>query len=224
MEANIKAAINAGINAYGRIDQIETQAEFLAKVETVFETEGKYIDKLALLDETFDDYPLFDELREVYVDLLLMNFFATDVQKLEEDYLDSEEWEKIEDETIERGTELLNIFLYLRECKDDEIEPDIEDYLKEFLLVEEDEFQDEYEIYEDIIANQMLVESTYAEIAKSAKSINPSSEVYELFYAILSFFSEINPNETQLAEYESQSANKAYDTALYQIISNFYKG
>lgn len=224
MEANIKAAVAAGINTYGRVDNIETKSEFLAKVENVFDTDGRYIDKLALLDEAFDDYPLFDELREVYIDLLLMNFFSTDIQKLEEDYLESEEWEKIEDETIDRGTELLNIFLYLRECKDDEIDPDLDDYLKEFLLVDEDEFQDEHEIYEDIIANQILVESTYAEIAKTAKTINPSSEVYELFYAILSFFSEINPKDAQFEEYESHSENKAFDAALYQIITNFYKG
>ncbi|KKX48520.1 MULTISPECIES: hypothetical protein [Sphingobacterium] len=224
MEANIKAAVAAGINTYGRVDNIETKSEFLTKVEHVFDTDGKYIDKLALLDEAFDDYPLFDELREVYVDLLLMNFFSIDIQKLEEDYLESEEWEKIEDETIDRGTELLNIFLYLRECKDDEIDPDLDDYLKEFLLVDEDEFQDEHEIYEDIIANQILVESTYAEIAKTAKTINPSSEVYELFYAIISFFSEINPKDAQFEEYESHSENKAFDAALYQIITNFYKG
>lgn len=224
MEANIKAAVAAGINTYGRVDNIETKSEFLTKVEHVFDTDAKYIDKLALLDEAFDDYPLFDELREVYVDLLLMNFFSIDIQKLEEDYLESEEWEKIEDETIDRGTELLNIFLYLRECKDDEIDPDLDDYLKEFLLVDEDEFQDEHEIYEDIIANQILVESTYAEIAKTAKTINPSSEVYELFYAIISFFSEINPKDAQFEEYESHSENKAFDAALYQIITNFYKG
>lgn len=224
MEANIKAAVAAGINTYGRVDNIETKSEFLTKVEHVFDTDAKYIDKLALLDEAFDDYPLFHELREVYVDLLLMNFFSIDIQKLEEDYLESEEWEKIEDETIDRGTELLNIFLYLRECKDDEIDPDLDDYLKEFLLVDEDEFQDEHEIYEDIIANQILVESTYAEIAKTAKTINPSSEVYELFYAIISFFSEINPKDAQFEEYESHSENKAFDAALYQIITNFYKG
>jgi hypothetical protein len=47
--------------------------------------------------------------------------------------------------------------------------------------------------------------------------------VYELFYAVLSFFSEINPKEAQFQEYEAHSENKAFDTALYQIITNFYK-
>ncbi|MDM1292888.1 hypothetical protein HX021_01095 [Sphingobacterium sp. N143] len=222
MEANIKAAVEAGILNYGNVDGISTAAEFSAKLIQVFNTDASYLEKLELLDQSFDDYPLFDELREVYVDLLLMNFFSSDVQKLEEDYLDSEEWEAIEDETIDRGTELLNIFLYLGECKDDEIEPELDDFLKEFLLVDEDEFQDEHEIYEDIIANQILVDSPYAEIAKVAKGINPRSEVYELFYPMMSFFSELKPTEKQFEEYAAASGNKAFDIALYRIVSTYY--
>jgi hypothetical protein len=222
MEANIKAAVEAGILNYGKVDGISTAPEFLEKVIDVFNTESSYLEKLELLDQSFDDYPIFDELREVYVDLLLMNFFSNDVLKLEDDYLDSEEWEAIEDETIDRGTELLNIFLYLGECKDDEIEPELDDFLKEFLLVDEDEFQDEHEIYEDIIANQIVVESPYAEIAKVGKGLNPRSEVYEFFYSIMSFFSELKPTEKQFEEYAEASNNKAFDIALYQIISTYY--
>jgi len=65
---------------------------------------------------------------------------------LEEDYLDSPEWEDIEEETLDRGTELLNLLLYLNECEEEDIVPELDDYLKEFLLVYEDEFQDEYTI------------------------------------------------------------------------------
>lgn len=222
MEANIKAAVEAGVLNYGKVDGISTAPEFLEKLIQVFNTDASYLEKLELLDQSFDDYPLFDELREVYVDLLLMNFFSSDVLKLEDDYLDSEEWEAIEDETIDRGTELLNIFLYLGECKDDEIEPELDDFLKEFLLVDEDEFQDEHEIYEDIIANQILVDSPYAEIAKVAKGINPRSEVYELFYPVMSFFGELNPDDKQFEEYTAASSNKAFDLALYKVFSTYY--
>ena len=207
MEANIKAAVEAGILNYGKVDGISTAPEFLEKIIAVFNTEASYLEKLELLDQSFNDYPLFDELREVYVDLLLMNFFSNDVLKLEDDYLDSEEWEAIEDETIDRGTELLNIFLYLGECKDDEIEPELDDFLKE---------------YEDIIANQIVVDSPYAEIAKVGKGLNSRSEVYELFYPIMSFFSELKPSEKQFEEYAEASSNKAFDIALYQIISTYY--
>ena len=87
------------------------------------------------------------------------------------------------------------MLLYLRECKDESIEADLDDFLKEFLLVEEDEFQDEYRIYEPFIANQILVDSTYGEIAKVAGGLDPDQEVAELFYPVMSFFSEPEPTE-----------------------------
>src|SRR6201999_586870 len=108
-----------------------------------------------------------------------INFFSADVKKLEEDYLDSAEWEEIEQQTLDRGTELLNLLLYLNECRDEEIEPDLDDYLKEFLLVDEDEFQDEHRIYEPVIENQILMESPVSEIAKDAGKLPQDSELKE---------------------------------------------
>ncbi len=220
MDANIKKAVEAGLKTYARIDNLEYNELFTA-VSAAFDAEKPYLEKVELLDQAFDDAPRFEELREVYFDLLLINFFTEDVVKLEEDYLESEEWEQIEDETIDRGTELLNIFLYLRECKDDEITPDLEDYLKEFLLVDEDEFQDEHAIYEDVIANQILVDSPYSEIAKVSTTIDEEKDLAEFFYVIMSYFSEINPTEAQFAEFESHAANPALDASVYQIIAKY---
>ena len=118
----------------------------------------------------------------------MINFFAADALQLEEDYLESEEWEAIEDQTIDRGTEMLNLLLYIKECKEEGLDPDLDDYLKEFLLVEDDEFQDEHAIYEDIIANQMLIEAPFSEIARVQATLNANSEIKEWFYPIISFF------------------------------------
>lgn len=220
MDAKIQKAVEAGLKTYARIDNLQVEP-LLSTIATAFDAEASYLEKVDLLDQAFDDAPQFEELREVFFDLLLINFFAEDVVKLEDDYLESEEWEQIEDQTIDRGTELLNIFLYFRECKDDEITPDLEDYLKEFLLVEEDEFQDEHEIYEDVIANQILVDSPYAEIAKVAATIDETKDLAEYFYVIMSYFSEINPSDAQFEEFEAASANKALDASVYQIITNY---
>jgi hypothetical protein len=190
-------------------------------LEKVFDLEIPFMDKVTEMDAVFDDHQRFEELREVSFDLLMINFFAEDVQKLEEDYLESEEWEEIEEATIDRGTELLNVFLYLQECDDAEVQPSLDDYLKEFLLVEEDEFQDEYRIYERVIANQILVESDYSEIAKVAKNVRADEELYELFYPLLAFFYELDPTDQQLVEYESHASNKALEKALYELIVNF---
>ncbi|GGH12779.1 hypothetical protein FAZ19_08960 [Sphingobacterium alkalisoli] len=222
MDIKVKKSVEAGINIYANLEKIEAK-EFQDAIESAFNAEVSFMDKVKQVDAVFDDYQSFEELREVFFDLLMINFFSQDVQKLEEDYLDSEEWEAIEEETLDRGTELLNMFLYLKECADDNIAPELEDYLKEFLLVEEDEFQDEYRIYEKVIANQILVESDYSEIANVSTTVHDEDELYELFNPIVSFFYEPNPSSDQLAEFTKHAKNKSLETAFYQIITNFNK-
>lgn len=220
MDKKISKAFEAGLANYAQVEGADAAA-LKSALEQAFNLEAPFMDKVQALDEAFDDYQAFEELRELYFDLLMVNFFAEDVQKLEEDYLESEEWEAIEEDTLDRGTELLNIFLYLRECADDEIEPSLDDYLKEFLLVEEDEFQDEYSIYETVIANQILVDSTYAEIHKVATTLSHQEELKELFYPLMAFFNEPAPEEAQFKAYMEASSNPAWDAAVYQIIVNF---
>ncbi|PRD47507.1 hypothetical protein [Sphingobacterium haloxyli] len=222
MDAKVKKAFHAGIRTYAQTEGIDA-GTFETALQQAFDKEAPFIEKVQALDEAFDNHQRFEELREICFDLLMVNFFAADVKKLEEDYLDSPEWEAIEEETIDRGTELLNMFLYLQECEDEDIDPSLDDYLKEFLLVEEDEFQDEYAIYEKIIANQILVDSTFAEINKVASSLSPQDELKELFYPLVSFFNEPYPEEEQMVEYLDASVNKPLDGAIYQIIVNFNK-
>lgn len=222
MDKKVQNALQAAIASYASIENIDS-ADFAAALESSFVLQRPFMEKVGALDTVFDDFQAFEELREVAFDLLMINFFAEDVQKLEEDYLESQEWEQIEEDTLDRGTELLNIFLYLKECADDEIQADLDDYLKEFLLVEEDEFQDEYRIYEKVIANQILVESAYSEIAKVSKTVLPMEELYELFYPMVSFFYEPKPNAEQIEEFGKHAANKAFETAVYQVIVNFNK-
>lgn len=221
MDANVKMAVDAGIQLYAKVEGIDVVLQ--SALQEAFDKEAPFMDKVQALDEAFDDHQHFEELREIYFDLLMVNFFTEDVQKLEADYLESAEWEAIEEDTIDRGTELLNMFLYLKECADDDIEPSLDDYLKEFLLVEEDEFQDEYIIYEKVIANQILVDSTYAEINKVASSLSPQDELKELFFPLMAFFNEPSPSPAQLDEFLDASTNKPLDGAIYQIIVNFNK-
>lgn len=222
MDLKVKNALEAGLLAYANGEGIDGKA-FFSTLENIYDTEASFMDKVSLLDEAFDTNQQFEELREVAFDLLMINFFSEDIQKLEEDYLDSEEWESIEDQTLDRGTELLNVFLYLRECADEEVNPSLDDYLKEFLLVEDDEFQDEHRIYEKVIANQILIESNYAEIAKTAKTLDIEDELADVFYPIMSFFTEPSPSSEQLTDFSANALNKSYDNAIYQLIINFNK-
>ncbi len=220
MDKKVEQAVNAALKCFRPILG-DTGIDFNMAIKEAFNADKPYLEKVALLDVVFDDHPETEALREVFFDLLLVNFFTEDVQKLEEDYLESSEWEAIEEETLDRGTELLNLLLYLRECEDEDIEPELEDYLNEFLLVNDDEFQDEHRIYEDIISNQILVESSYEEIARVAGKLDESSEIGELFYPVMSFFYEQNPSAQQEEEYAKHSRDEDFDVPVYAVLTAF---
>ncbi|MBE9602031.1 hypothetical protein [Pedobacter sp. MC2016-24] len=220
MDNHVKTALIASLDKFA-----EASGQNSIKLEEtlieVFSKDLGFMEKLEEFDEAFDEYPAFEELREVFFDLLMINFFASDVYKLEEDYLESDEWSNIEEETIDRGTELLNLLLYINECHDEQIEPDLEDFLKEFLLVEEDEFQDEFHIYEDLITNQNLVDSSVEDICSHAGMIDLSEEMEELFVPFMTFFHQPKASDQIIKELETYSANKEFDIAVYVLIAAF---
>src|ERR1700760_3679062 len=112
MDPKIQLAIQNATETYLQGKNLDVKA-INAELVKVFSSDEDFLDKIDLMDAVFDENPQLEELREVFFDLLLMNFFSADVLKLEEDYLDSAEWEQIEEDTLDRGTELLNVLLYI---------------------------------------------------------------------------------------------------------------
>jgi hypothetical protein len=220
MNKSIKEAMLSALGQFASVNNQDHEA-FSQILVDVFSAEKAYLDKVASLDAAFDDHSLFEPLRELFFDLLLINFFNEDVRKLEEDHLDSPEWEKIEEKTIDRGTEILNLLLYLQECQDEEIEPELSDFLREFLLVDEDEFQDEHRIYEEVIANQILVESSLKEVARVSSTLAEDSELKELFYPMIGFFRDPDPADEDFNEFIKYSENPDFDSAVYALLISF---
>ena len=220
MDNHVKVALIASLDKFAEVSGTDSVKLEESLVE-VFSKDLGFLEKVEEFDEVFDEYPAFEELREVFFDLLMINFFASDIKKFEEDYLESDEWADIEEETIERGTELLNLLLYINECHDENITPELGDFLKEFLLVEEDEFQDEFHIYEDLISNQNLVESSVEDICSHAGMIDMSEEMEELFVPFMVFFHQPTSSTQVIKELEEYSTNKEFDIAVYTLIANF---
>ena len=220
MNNTVKKTITASLAKFGEVNKAAS-VEITHKLVSAFEADADFMDKVEQFDAVFDEYPKFEELRETFFDLLMINFFTSDVNKLEADYLESKEWEAIEDETIDRGTELLNLLLYINECHDEQIKPELADFLKEFLLVEEDEFQDEFHIYEDLIENQQLAETSIQEICENAKILNLAEEMQELFVPFMAFFLQPVASEQAYKDLEKYSNNKAFDASVYCLITNF---
>jgi hypothetical protein len=220
IDPKVQKAVDAALQAFTAYNPIDVSA-LKAELTEVFAADEDFLDKVDALDDAFDDYPQAEALREVFFDLLMVNFFNADINRLEDDYLDSPEWEEIEEETLDRGSELLNLLLYLNECKDESIEPTLEDYLEEFLLVEDDEFQDEHQIYEPVIANQILIESTPAEVNRVAASLPEDQELKELFYPMLTFFQNTKAGEADRQEVAAHAVEKDFDMAVYSILQVF---
>ncbi len=214
IDPKIESAISAALQAFSKYDSFDA-VQLTPTFNDVFASDEDFMSKVDLLDEVFDNNPEVEELREIFFDLLMINFFSADVKKLEDDYLETPEWEEIEEQTLDRGTELLNLLLYLNECEDEDIEPELEDYLKEFLLVDEDEFQDEYRIYEPVISNQLLMESPVEEIRKVAGNLPDDSELKELFYPMMCFFQNTNTTDAIKNSIADNAVNEQFDIAVF---------
>jgi len=220
MDNKVEGALIASLDKFSEYSGKEA-ADLKKNLLEVFDLDQGFLEKVDAFDAAFDEHPEFEELREVVFDLLMINFFANDMKKLDEDYLDSEEWGSIEEETIDRGTELLNLLLYINECRDEHIKPELGDFLKEFLLVEEDEFQDEFHIYEDLISNQQLAESSIEDICSHAGMVDLGEEMEELFVPFMSFFFQPKHDEAVVNELKEYSANPGFDIAVYALITKF---
>jgi len=220
IDPKVHIAISASLHAFSKYGSFNA-VPFTDPFILAFSTDKPFLDKVDDVDAIFNDEPKLEALREIYFDLLMINFFSADAIKLEEDYLESAEWEGIEEDTLDRGTELLNLLLYLTECVDEDIDPELEDYLKEFLLVDDDEFQDEYSIYEPVIENQILMESPIAEITKVAKSLPADEELKELFYPMMCFFQNTDPSSETIKAVAANALNKDFDMAIFEILTNF---
>lgn len=154
--------------------------------ENLFTNSDDFLTKVKDFDQLIDQHHVLNDVAEYMFDLLMVHHLENNQQ--DEDYFDTKEWLDIEDKTIERGTELLNLFLYISESKETESPISLEDFLHEFLLVDEDEFQDEHRIYEPLIEHQEVGEAEMKSIRAIEQNILPSSEIKELFVPIVLFF------------------------------------
>lgn len=178
-------------NALESIFAGDRQLNVRAEVMNIFSSGDTFSEKLKKLDDTVEHYKI-KTISEILVDLLIMNAIAESTDK--EAFFDSEEWTNIENSTLDRGSELLNMFLFLQECKDDDLPPVLSTFLDDFLLVHEDDFQDEHRIYEDIIKNQEAIETDEATIAAIAAALPADSEMKELFLPIMLYFYGVEHN------------------------------
>ncbi len=193
---------------------------FLSGLITAFYQLDTFETKLASVDEVFANYPVFEPLQEFCFDLFMVNFFTTDVSHLGEGYLESTEWLAIEERILDRGSEFLNLLLYINESKETEAEISLDDFLKEFLLTEDDLYQDEFVIYEPIIKNQHLVDADIKDIIETTETIT-DEEVKEIYAPLMTYFNTTDSFENRYQQLMQHSHNKTTDVALLAAAQAF---
>ena len=184
--------------------------------DIIGDAKEEFLFRVNLIDTLIDKNSDFEDLREVLFDLLLVKFLSAENKP--EEFFDSQEWDQVEAKTIDRGTELLNLFLYLSEANAEEVEVSLDDFLNEFLLVDEDEFQDEMRIYESFIKNENVLEADLSSIRAIQSKISPDNPIKELFIGMVLFFQEAEGFTP-----EPNMELSAFELSIYQSMLAFFK-
>ena len=90
IDPKIESAIGAALSAFSKYNNFDVTL-LESNFREVFSSPVNFLSKVDLLDKVFDNNPKLESLREVFFDLLLINFFSEDVKKLEDDYLETRE-------------------------------------------------------------------------------------------------------------------------------------
>lgn len=177
--------MNTAIKSAERLTQAFISDDSFQLLSAIFQSSKPFLSAVKDFDAWVKNNPDIAPVEEYLFDLLLAHHL--EMQRGNEDYFETKEWLDIEDKTIDRGTELLNLLLYISEAQETDVDIDIEDFLYEFLLVDEDEFQDEYRIYEQLIDNVELIDEDNADFLIALKNME-TGELGELYKPLLVFF------------------------------------
>ncbi len=215
MSQTLSVAQLAEIFTQAYLEKIGNQNVLQAlSIQSLFEKETDGDELISKLDARCDSNDLLDPLREYWMDLAIL----VEIEKNQNDegIPETPEWLAYEDRNIDRGTEMLNIWVYLKDCVFLETEPEIEDFLFDFLLVDEEDFQEEFLIYEVMVENIENVTASPAQLAKLRPE--PNHELHDVFVPIMLFFGKNSLNSLR----ENPDITPI-EYAILQLMRNFSK-
>lgn len=192
-------------------------AGFTAALQELLGTEGQGIAIFSKADAVMDAFPEFEDLREYLIDICVVRLL-TELEEEEDEAFETPEWLKIEEAAADRGTELLNALIYVKECNMAEADPDLEDFLYEFLLADDEDYQDELAIYEPFIKGLEIIDAPLKQLIQAGNN-QRDNELRELFTPMMLFFrdAEEKPGKLTLALLEN-SALPELHCALYRLL------
>ena len=164
----------------------------------------------------------FADLYPYVFDLLMLSFIAGSNEKVDPEYFESKEWEEIEESTSSLGSEILNLYIYMAEAYQHGIELDFEDYLHEFLIAEDELYQDDFPIYEDLLDNEDLIHEDIESLVAHAQSMEEDDELKQVLVPMIAFFQNDEPVLSRRKEIASFPYQKAIHLALFDSLTSFH--
>jgi len=209
------------LNAFYKSTNNEAPAGLNEQVETVMTSDDTFIQKVKGLDSITESFKIPNDVGELLFDVLLYNFFSEDSQRLGETFFEGEEWEQIEAAIIDRGSELMNILLYLQECQDSEINYSLDDYLDEYLVAEDDFDSEEHEVYEAILKNRDAIEEGDLQTMVEISQNNSDSALDDQLLPLLLFFKTEDSLDKKYEIIKSSGTNPGFQGAFLAALSHF---
>lgn len=173
-----------------------------------------FIGRVKQLNVYIAEHDFLDDVSELFFDHMLVLHLSDESH--DEDYFESAEWNEIENKTLDRGSELLNLLIYIAEAQENEIEISLDDFLNEHLLVDDDDYKDEVEIYEPFITNPEIVEAEVEEIVSFKNSFKKDTGINAFLVPFSLFFKHVNLDKP---DYSGQVTD--FELAVFESLMAF---
>lgn len=181
----------------------------------ITQTNTEFLNRIEQIDAFIKQNTFLSEASELIFDIALV--YHLSIEADDENYFDTPDWLEIEDKTIGRGTEMLNMLLYIDEANSNDIQMSLQDFLEEHLLIEDDEWNQDAEIYEPFIANPDITEYEVDEIIKLKDSLNDEHLLKDFFVPFALFFKHIGSNN--IPDYSNKIST--FEWAVLQCLVSF---
>jgi len=197
--------------------------DFFQGFRDIFEVHTEMPAQLKAFDNLMSLHPELTDFKEYCFDL----FFVQALETLGEDadaYMESPAWQKIEQQTEGRGTEALNLFMYLTEVNESDLKASLDDFLDGFILDEDLDYQDDASIYEEMMANRSWLDLTYAEMVAKAEAMEEETAMPEIFTPAYCFFKSPEKSAINLMACLQAGGQRKRNTAVSAMLQFFYHG
>jgi hypothetical protein len=94
---------------------------------------------------------------------------------------DESAWDRFENACAGLGTDLLHLLHYVDECREEGVEPSMDDFVESFVISPELEDQEHLMAYEEVLASRDLIQEPLRDMLAECRALAPDSAIESVF-------------------------------------------